>query len=119
MQGATLTPVKQPRKKVAESGLIPLLPIRNAVLFPGMVVPLTIGRAASRKLVEELKGGTIGVFTQVTETDDEPHAKDLHRVGVSGQVMRTIKQSADTVVIIVNVLERIAIQSADPPAPYL
>jgi len=119
LHGTVPPTVRQRKKSIGPPGLIPVLPVRNAVLFPGMVVPLTIGRAASRKLVEELKGGTIGVFTQVTETDEEPHAKDLHRVGVSGQVMRTIKQNADTVVIIVNVLERIAIQSADPPAPYL
>ncbi len=118
VQGVGVGPVK-PRKKAAVPGFMPILPIRNAVLFPGMVVPLTIGRSASRKLVDELKGGTIGVFTQHNETDEEPHAKDLHRVGVCGKVMRTIKQNADTLVIIVNLEDRIAIVSADAPAPYL
>lgn len=119
LHDAAALPVRPRRKAPAPTELIPVLPIRNAVLFPGMVVPLTVGRAASRKLVEELKDGIIGVFTQVTETDDEPHARDLHRVGVTGQVMRTIKQNADTVVVIVNVQERIALDSAEPPAPYL
>src|SRR6188768_3683812 len=100
LNGTPIVPVRQRRKSLETPANIPVLPIRNAVLFPGMVVPLTIGRSASRKLVEELKGGTIGVFTQITETEEEPHARDLHRVGVSGQVMRTIKQNADTVVII-------------------
>ncbi len=120
VQGTDVMPVKPARKKVsAVPGLMPILPIRNAVLFPGMVVPLTIGRTASRKLVEELKGGTVGVFTQNNESEEEPQAKDLHRVGVSGKVMRTIKQSADTLVIIVNLEERIALVSAGAPAPYL
>ncbi|HWB04383.1 MAG TPA: endopeptidase La [Verrucomicrobiales bacterium] len=119
LQGASPAPVRPRKKTVAADGLMPILPIRNAVLFPGMVVPLTIGRTASRKLVEELQGDTIGIFTQTNDTDEEPQAKDLHRVGVSAQVMRTIKQNADTVVIIVNVHERVALQSADPPAPYL
>ncbi len=119
LQGAHTASVRPRKKALAGSGLMPILPIRNAVLFPGMVVPLTVGRTASRKLVEELQGDTIGIFTQTSDTDEEPQAKDLHRVGVSGQVMRTIKQNADTVVIIVNVQERVALQSAAPPSPYL
>jgi ATP-dependent Lon protease len=119
IQGVTPVPGRARKKAPATDGLTPILPIRNAVLFPGMVVPLTIGRTASRKLVEELRGGAIGIFTQTSDTEEEPQAKDLHRVGVTGQVMRTIKQSADSIVIIVNVQERVALQSADPPAPYL
>ena len=119
MQAATVMPVKAPRKKVAEVGLMPILPIRNAVLFPGMVVPLTIGRTASRKLIEELKGGTLGVFTQVNDTDEEPRAADLHRVGVSGKVMRVVKQNADSVVAIVSVEDRVVLLSAEAPSPYL
>jgi ATP-dependent Lon protease len=112
-------PVKHPRKKVAESGLMPILPIRNAVLFPGMVVPLTIGRTASRKLIEELKGSALGVFTQISDTDEEPRSTDLHRVGVSGKVMRVVKQNSDSVVAIVSVEDRVALLSAEVPAPYL
>lgn len=118
--GAGMPPVRARRKPAtAEPGLTPVLPIRNAVLFPGMVVPLTIGRSASRKLVEDHQNSTIAVFTQLNDTDEEPQAKDLHRVGVSGQIMRTVKQNADTVVIIVNVQERVALLSAGAPAPYL
>lgn len=121
LTGSGVTPARPARKKpaVASAGLTAILPIRNAVLFPGMVVPLTIGRSASRKLVEEHKDGIIGIFTQVSDTDEEPNASDLHRVGVSAQIMRTVKQSADTVVIIVNVQERLALVSAEIPAPYL
>jgi ATP-dependent Lon protease len=119
LQGSTLNTTKQIRKKPATPGLMPILPIRNAVLFPGMVVPLTIGRTASRKLIEELKGGMLGVFTQVSDTDEEPRAADLHRVGVSGKVMRVVKQNSDSVVAIVSMEERIALVSAGDPAPYL
>ena len=119
LQGTTVMPVKTPRKKAAPVGLTPILPIRNAVLFPGMVIPLTIGRTASRKLIDELKGGILGVFTQVSDTDEEPRATDLHRVGVSGKVMRVVKQNSDSVVAIVSVEDRLAIVSADDPAPYL
>ena len=119
LQGTTVMPVKTPRKKAAPVGLTPILPIRNAVLFPGMVIPLTIGRAASRKLIDELKGGILGVFTQISDTDEEPRATDLHRVGVSGKVMRVVKQNSDSVVAIVSVEDRLSIVSADDPAPYL
>ena len=119
LEGTALTPVRPPRKKVAEPGLMPILPVRNAVLFPGMVVPLTIGRTASRKLLDELKGGTLGVFTQANDTDEEPRAADLHRVGVSGKVMRVVKQNSDSVVAIVSMEDRLALVSAGEPAPYL
>jgi ATP-dependent Lon protease len=120
IQGTDNSPVRSRKKPAtAAGGLMPILPIRNAVLFPGMVVPLTIGRTASRKLIDDLKGGTLGVFTQKTDTDEEPAAPDLHRVGVTGQVMRTIKQNADTLVAIVNVQDRVALVSAEPPSPYL
>lgn len=120
MKGTGNGPVKSRKKPVtAAGGLMPILPIRNAVLFPGMVVPLTIGRKASRKLIEDLKGGKLGVFTQKSDTDEEPAAADLHSVGVTGQVMRIIKQSADTLVAILNVKERVALVSAGVPSPYL
>ncbi len=102
-------------------GNLAILPIRNGVLFPGMVLPLSIGRTSSKKLLEEIlpNGKTVGVFTQATESDDEPGVKDLYPVGVAVSVLRQVKESDDITVIIVNVLERIKLHEATSTTPYL
>ena len=106
----------------AEATFIPVLPIRNAVLFPGMVVPLTVGRSASRKLIDDLpqKDRIIAVFTQRTDDDEkEPTAEDLFPVGVLVNVTRIIKQDSETMVAIVSVEDRVIIRTAARPSPYL
>src|SRR5215469_12284753 len=64
---------------------VPILPLRNMVLFPGTVVPLTVGRASSRKLLQESlpQSKVIGVFTQRKPEQDEPAAIDLYQVGTA------------------------------------
>ena len=111
-----------PAKAEPEPALIPVLPIRHAILFPGMVVPLTIGRSASRKLIDDLpqKDRQIAVFTQRNEDDEnEPSAADLHKVGIVGNVMRIIRQDSETMVAIVAAEERAVIRSCSEPSPYL
>jgi ATP-dependent Lon protease len=106
----------------ASGTLLAVLPIRNAILFPGMVVPLTIGRSASRKLIDDLpeKDRRIAVFTQRTDDDEkEPLADDLYPVGVTATVMRIIKQDSETMVAIVSVEDRVVIRSSGKPSPYL
>src|SRR5262245_29641544 len=58
---------------------IPILPLRNMVVFPGTVVPLTIGRASSRKLLQESlpQSKVVGLFTQRNPDQNEPAAIDL------------------------------------------
>src|SRR5438105_3960826 len=89
-----------------------ILPIRNLVLFPGTVLPLTVGREASRRLLEESlpQSKIIGIFTQKNPELDNPGPDDLHRVGVAAAVLKLIRQADGSIVIIVNVLERIAIR---------
>ena len=112
---------------LAQQELIPrnlaILPIRNGVLFPGMVLPLSIGRTTSKKLIDDVLGSgsnkTIGVFTQSSETEDEPGAADLYGVGVAVQVLRQVKESEDNTVLIVNVLERVKLTAATKSVPYM
>src|SRR5437899_213973 len=71
---------------------LPILPIRNSVIFPGLVMPLTVGRANSRKLLEESLAQTkiIGIFTQNDPAQEEPGPLDLHRVSVAAAVLKLI-----------------------------
>jgi ATP-dependent Lon protease len=106
----------------SQTGLtLPILPIRGLVLFPGMIVPLTIGRPSALKLVDsELpENKNLGLVTQRDEQLDHPEPSDLFRVGVSAQVVKLIRQPDGVVVLIVQVLRRIALESFVQTEPYL
>ncbi len=102
-------------------GALPILPVRNTVLFPGMVVPLTIGRPSSRKLLEEslAQSKVIGVFTQKNPQQDEPGPDDLYPVGVAVNVLKLIRSSEEQMVIVVQVLERVALRQVLLTHPFL
>lgn len=72
---------------------LPILPLKNTVLFPGVVVPITVGRDKSLSLVKEAYEGDkiIGVVTQKQEDIEEPAYKDLHTVGTVAQILKLIK----------------------------
>jgi ATP-dependent Lon protease len=98
-----------------------VLPIRGIVLFPGMVVPLTIGRPSAIKLVDsELpENKQVGLVTQRDEQLDKPGPSDLYRIGVSAKVVKLIRQGDGVVILIVQVLRRIALESFVQTEPYL
>jgi len=72
---------------------LPILPLKNTVLFPGVVVPITVGRDRSLKLVKEAyeSDKTIGVVSQKDEEDEDPDGKDLYDVGTVAQILKLIK----------------------------
>ncbi len=100
---------------------LPILPVRNTVLFPGMIVPLTIGRPSSRKLLEEslAQSKIIGVFTQKDPRQDEPGAEGLHATGVAATVLKLIRSSDEQAVAVVQALERLALRKVLLVHPFL
>src|SRR6516165_9330990 len=100
---------------------VAILPIRGLVLFPGMVVPLTIGRPSALKLVDsELpESKQLGLVTQRDEQLDRPEPTDLFSVGVATQILKLIRQPYGTAVLIVQALRRIVIESFTQTEPYL
>ena len=72
---------------------LPILPLKNTVLFPGVVVPITVGRDRSLALVKEAYAGDriIGVVTQKDMDVEEPTYDDLHTVGTVAQILKLIK----------------------------
>src|SRR6266496_6086553 len=100
---------------------LPILPIRNTVLFPGTMLPLTIGRNSSRRLLEESlpQSKIIGIFTQKDPEQNEAGPEDLHRVGVAAAVLKLMRQPDENVVIIVSALERIAIRKVVLTHPFI
>ncbi|MEX2213933.1 MAG: endopeptidase La [Phycisphaeraceae bacterium] len=100
--------------------VVPLLPIRGTVTFPGTIVPLGIGRPSSRKLLDESlpKSKIIAVITQRDEEQHDPGPGDLHQVGTLVNVLKLIRQQDDTVTIIVHGIQRIRIDALKRRKPY-
>lgn len=87
---------EEEEKALTESEIpeeLPILPLKNTVLFPGVVVPITVGRDRSLKLVKEAyeSDKTIGVVSQKDEKDEDPDAEDLYEVGTVAQILKLIK----------------------------
>ena len=101
--------------------LLSILPLRSFVVFPGTILPLTVGRAASIKLLNETLPQTkvIGLLTQRDETKEDPQPQDLYPVGVAAIVLKLLRQSDNHVVIVVQGLRRFALRKIVTAHPYL
>ena len=80
-------------KKTDYPEIIPVLPLRNTVLFPGVVIPITVGRDKSIKAVKEAYAGDkiIGVTAQQDVTIEEPEFADLYQIGTIAKILRVLK----------------------------
>jgi ATP-dependent Lon protease len=98
-----------------------ILPVREFVVFPGTVLPLTVTRAASIKLLDETLSRTkvIGLLTQRDETKENPEPQDLYHVGTAALVLKLLRQADDRVLMIVQGIRRFAIRKIIATEPYL
>src|SRR5438128_9549196 len=95
-------------KKFVVPEILPILPVRDTVLFPGAVLPLTVGRESSLALVNALQGEEkmLGVVAQLDPRVEDPAAADLHKVGTLARVHKTVKMPNGNVVIFLEGLQR-------------
>jgi ATP-dependent Lon protease len=101
---------------------LPLLPIRNHVLFPGSVAPFDVGREKSVALVEDLEGEsqpTIVIFAQKDPATDDPSFDDLYPVGVAARVLKALRHSTGNYSLILQGLVRVRMERVTQEAPYL
>ncbi len=101
---------------------LPVLPIRNAVLFPGAVAPFDVGREKSVALVEDvdnLPGPVIAIFAQRDPSTDDPGNDDLYPVGCAARVLKALKHSSGNYSLILQGLVRIQLDTVTQTAPYL
>ena len=98
-----------------------ILPVRGFVIFPGTVLPLTIGRAGSVKLLDETLPANkiIGLVTQRDENKEEPQPQDLYPVGSAAIVLKLLRQADDQVVIVVQGLRRFALRKIVQTSPFI
>ena len=87
---------------------LPILPLKNTVLFPGVVIPITVGREKSKKLVKEYYVGKkiIGTVSQNDTTVENPDPSHLNKVGTMAKIMRLFKMPDGTVTIIIQGLKK-------------
>jgi ATP-dependent Lon protease len=101
---------------------IPLLPIRNAVLFPGAVAPFDVGREKSVALVEDIENQSqpiIVIFAQRDPSTDDPGQDELYPVGVAARVLKALKHSSGNYSLILQGLVRVRMEHVTTMAPYL
>jgi ATP-dependent Lon protease len=101
--------------------ILPILPLRNTVLFPGVVIPITAGRDASIQLIRDANKGdkVIGVVAQRNEDEEEPTLKDIHTTGVVAQILRVLKMPDGNTTIIIQGKKRFEIDAIIQDKPYL
>jgi len=108
-------------KKFVVPEVLPILPVRDTVLFPGAVLPLTVGRESSLALVNSLHGDEklLGVVAQLDPRVEDPAAADLHKLGTLAKVHKTVKMPNGNVVIFLEGLQRIQVLELIGIRPYL
>ncbi|WP_298553406.1 endopeptidase La [uncultured Algibacter sp.] len=100
---------------------LPILSLRNTVLFPGVVIPITAGRDASIKLINDAnKGGkVIGVVAQKDESVEKPTAKDIHETGTVARILRVLKMPDGNVTVIIQGKKRFKVAEVLTEEPYM
>jgi len=109
------------QKPISIPNELPILPVRETVLFPGAVLPLTVGRGGSLALVNSLEGEErlLGLVAQHDPRVEEPSASDLHTVGTAARLHKTVKMPNGNMVIFVEGLERIRLVDLVSFQPFL
>ena len=112
---------KQPNKKNIDFTELPILPVRDTVLFPNAILPLTVGRDSSLKLINELKEEEryIGVVAQRDPRVDNPQPADLYQIGAAAFIHKIIKLPSQSLFIFVEGLQRIAVEEVIQMEPYI
>lgn len=100
---------------------ISILPLRNTVLFPGVVFPITVGRDKSIKLIKDANSGdkTIGVVAQRDKDVEDPGPADLFEVGTVAQIMRTFRMPDGNTTVIIQGKQRFRMDSTTQTDPYI
>ncbi len=100
---------------------LPILPLRNTVLFPGVVIPISAGRDKSIKLINDANAGDkiIGVVAQINEEDEDPADGDIHSIGTVARILRVLKMPDGNITVILQGKKRFEIDAITEVKPYL
>ncbi len=100
---------------------LPLLPIRNTVLFPGVIIPITVGRKKSIKLIKKVQRSdkTLGVVTQKNPQHDDPGFEDLFHTGTVAKILKMIKLPDGNTTLVIQGKKKFQIEELVSEDPYL
>ena len=100
---------------------IPILSLRNTVLFPGVVIPITAGRDKSIKLINDANKGSkvIGVVSQKDESVEDPKFEDVHKVGTVARILKVLKMPDGNTTVIIQGKKRFEIATPVSETPYM
>ena len=101
--------------------ILSILPLRNTVLFPGVVIPITAGRDKSIQLINDANKGdkVIGVVAQRDEDIEDPTSEDIYKTGVVAQILRVLKMPDGNTTVIIQGKKRFQINELIQEQPYL
>ena len=125
-EDAELIPLMTPEDEEAMNKeelpeILPILPLRNTVLFPGVVIPITAGRDKSIKLINETNKGNkiIGVVSQIDENIEDPELKDINKVGTVAKILRVLKMPDGNTTVILQGQKRFEVSEVITSNPYM
>ncbi|NND79238.1 MAG: endopeptidase La [Maribacter sp.] len=125
-QDAELIPLLTPEdeEEMNNEGLpetLPILPLRNTVLFPGVVIPITAGRDKSIKLIKDANNGSkvIGVVAQKDEKTENPGVKDIHTLGTVARILRVLQMPDGNTTVIIQGKKRFEVAEILTEKPYM
>ena len=100
---------------------LPILPLRNTVLFPGVVIPISAGRDKSIKLINDANAGDkiIGVVSQKNEDIEDPTKNDIHTTGTVARILRVLKMPDGNITVILQGKKRFEIDEVTTEKPYI
>ncbi|MEZ4779307.1 MAG: endopeptidase La [Flavobacteriaceae bacterium] len=107
------------KEKLPET--LPILPLKNTVLFPGVVIPITAGRDKSIKLINETNKGSkvVGVVSQKDETKENPGLEDINTVGTVARILKVLKMPDGNTTVIIQGKKRFEVSQLVTTEPYL
>ena len=125
-EDAELIPLMTPEDEEAMNKeelpeILPILPLRNTVLFPGVVIPITAGRDKSIKLINETNKGNkiIGVVSQIDENVEDPELKDINKIGTVAKILRVLKMPDGNTTVILQGQKRFEVSELITSTPYM
>ncbi|EAR01907.1 endopeptidase La [Maribacter sp. HTCC2170] len=125
-QDAELIPLLTPEdeEEMNNEGLpetLPILPLRNTVLFPGVVIPITAGRDKSIKLIKDANNGSkvIGVVAQKDEKTENPGVNDIHTLGTVARILRVLQMPDGNTTVIIQGKKRFEVAEVLTEKPYM
>jgi len=100
--------------------ILPLLPLRNTVLFPGVVLPITVGRERSLELIRDVNRGSklLGAIAQKDYTIDRPEEKDLYSIGTVAEILKVLEMPDGSTSVIIQGKRRYQIRNFITDTPY-